>query len=169
MPNQHHPDKQAVTYRLHRDLVAEVKAEARRRGETVVDLVIRALRRELRDTSGTEISDALCREAVRRHRAYDAASNNPDTPLSVRLTLQSEIHGLRVALCIVHGWPSEGEADKEGKAYDLVIAWWQRHHRDEWADELDDDYGAIEDFATWQSIWRRHDELESTRPAAAAE
>lgn len=47
MVNQPHPDKQAVTWRLHRDLVAAVKALAVQRGETVLAFVTRALEREI--------------------------------------------------------------------------------------------------------------------------
>jgi hypothetical protein len=48
MPNQMHPDKVAVTFRLHRDLVVDpVRAAAARRGEPVSVFVTRALRREL--------------------------------------------------------------------------------------------------------------------------
>lgn len=47
MANQPHPSKQAVTWRLHRDLVAAVQVTATANGETVIALVARALRREL--------------------------------------------------------------------------------------------------------------------------
>lgn len=47
MANQPHPDKQAVTFRLHRDLVTAVRAAAKARGETVLAFVTRALEREL--------------------------------------------------------------------------------------------------------------------------
>ncbi|HEY9418078.1 MAG TPA: hypothetical protein VIQ30_25240 [Pseudonocardia sp.] len=47
MANQPHPDRQAVTWRLHRDLLAEVREQAGRRDETVLALVTRALKREL--------------------------------------------------------------------------------------------------------------------------
>ena len=47
MANQPHPSKQAVTWRLHRDLVAAVQAAAANNHETVLALVARALEREL--------------------------------------------------------------------------------------------------------------------------
>jgi hypothetical protein len=47
MANQPHPSKQAVTWRLHRDLVAQVKATAEANRETVLALVTRALEREV--------------------------------------------------------------------------------------------------------------------------
>lgn len=47
MANQPHPDKRAVTWRLHRDLVAAVQAAAKARGETVLAFVTRALEREV--------------------------------------------------------------------------------------------------------------------------
>lgn len=47
MANMPHPDRQAVTWRLHRDLVAAVKASAAENGETVLALVNRALRTEV--------------------------------------------------------------------------------------------------------------------------
>lgn len=47
MANQHHPDKQAVTYWLPRELVGRLRAEAARRGVSQVDLVRAALERDL--------------------------------------------------------------------------------------------------------------------------
>ena len=52
MANQPHPDKQAVTWRLHRDLLARVREAAAGNGETVLALVTRALERELAERSG---------------------------------------------------------------------------------------------------------------------
>lgn len=54
MANQPHPDKQAVTWRLHRDLVARVRVAATANGETVLALVTRALEREVRVTDETK-------------------------------------------------------------------------------------------------------------------
>lgn len=48
MANQPSKDKQAVTFRLPKPLVAEAKEEAARRQETVTDLVIRAITREIK-------------------------------------------------------------------------------------------------------------------------
>ena len=47
MANMPHPSRQAVTWRLQRDLVDQVKALAAANGETVLALVTRALEREL--------------------------------------------------------------------------------------------------------------------------
>lgn len=47
MTNQPHPSRQAVTWRLHRDLVNAVKAAAAERGETVLAFATRALTAEL--------------------------------------------------------------------------------------------------------------------------
>jgi hypothetical protein len=47
MANRPHPDKQAVTWRLHRDLVAAVQAAAAARGETVLAFATRALQLEI--------------------------------------------------------------------------------------------------------------------------
>lgn len=52
MANQPHPDKQAVTWRLHRDLVAAVRAAAERNGDTVLAFATRALQREIVRQSG---------------------------------------------------------------------------------------------------------------------
>ena len=51
MANQPHPDKEAVTWRLHRALLARVRTRASERGETVVAFVVRALTRELDNPS----------------------------------------------------------------------------------------------------------------------
>lgn len=47
MANQPHPDKRAVTWRLHRDLVVAVQVAAKAREETVLAFVTRALEREV--------------------------------------------------------------------------------------------------------------------------
>lgn len=57
MANMPHPDKQAVTYRLHRNLIERVKDIAEQRGETVVTFVARALENEL-DRAGAETSES---------------------------------------------------------------------------------------------------------------
>lgn len=51
MANQPHPDKELVGWRLHRDLVAAVRAAAKERRETVLAFVTRALTRELDEPS----------------------------------------------------------------------------------------------------------------------
>jgi uncharacterized protein (DUF1778 family) len=50
MANQPSPDRKAVTWRLHRDLVAAVQAAAASRGETVLAFVTRALQLEVART-----------------------------------------------------------------------------------------------------------------------
>ena len=47
MANMPHPDRKAVTWRLHKNLVACVQAAATANGETVLAFVTRALEREL--------------------------------------------------------------------------------------------------------------------------
>ena len=47
MANMPHPDRQAVTWRLQREQVQQVRAAAAAHGETVLAFVTRALRREL--------------------------------------------------------------------------------------------------------------------------
>jgi predicted DNA binding CopG/RHH family protein len=49
MANQPAAWRQAVTWRLARDLVEQVKARAADRGETVLAFVTRALKRELEE------------------------------------------------------------------------------------------------------------------------
>ena len=57
MANQPHPSRQAVTWRLPRDLVTQVKARASGNGETVLAFVTRALTQELdRTTPGSHRS-----------------------------------------------------------------------------------------------------------------
>jgi hypothetical protein len=55
--NQPHPDRKAVTWRLHRDLVARLHVAAAKNEETTLALVTRALTRELNDPSGHRLSD----------------------------------------------------------------------------------------------------------------
>lgn len=84
-----------------------------------------------RRTVDKPLVDALCRETVERHRAYEALLGDPDAH-TVRLTYTGEIIGLRMALCYIHGWDPEEESDKEGKADELVTDWWQRNHPENW-------------------------------------
>jgi len=44
MANQPHPDKRAVTFRLHKDLLLAAKKTAGERGQTLTEVVERALR-----------------------------------------------------------------------------------------------------------------------------
>jgi len=53
MANQPSKDKQAVTFRLPKTLVATAKEAAARRQETVTDLVIRGLTREIQEAPPT--------------------------------------------------------------------------------------------------------------------
>ena len=76
-----------------------------------------------------DYTDRLCREAVRVHRALD---NLDTSPASARLTWIGELVGLRIALCLAHGWDSQAEADKEGKADELIVAWWEKNFPKEW-------------------------------------
>jgi hypothetical protein len=55
MANRPHPDKRAVTWRLHRDLVNRVRAAAAANGETVLALVTRALEREVGRDASTDV------------------------------------------------------------------------------------------------------------------
>lgn len=56
MANRPHPSRQAVTWRLHRDLVAAVRSAAERNGETVLAFVTRALQREV-ERAGADRSE----------------------------------------------------------------------------------------------------------------
>lgn len=47
MANQPHPDKHAVTWRLHRNLLASVQSAAKQERETALAFATRALKLEL--------------------------------------------------------------------------------------------------------------------------
>jgi hypothetical protein len=82
------------------------------------------------------LADQLCGEAVRRHRAIEGTLNGDDAgstrATNVRLVWHGELTGLRVALCHLYGWDPRVDADKEGKADDLIVEWWRRHDPDYW-------------------------------------
>lgn len=88
-----------------------------------------------------QLTDALCREAVRLHRILDADENHyhgsdtstKNTVLTARLTWIGELIGLRMALCLIHGWDPQEQSDKEGKADQLITNWWERTYPAEWA------------------------------------
>lgn len=61
--NQPHPSRHAVTWRLQRALVNDIKTAAEQRGETVLALATRALTREITQTAGA----AMNREALSRY------------------------------------------------------------------------------------------------------
>jgi hypothetical protein len=76
------------------------------------------------------IVDRICREVVTRQRTLDADEGGD---LALRMDLLGEISGLRLALCHLHGWDPAIDAEKEGRADQLVLDWWRRTHPDEWA------------------------------------
>lgn len=59
MANQPHRSRQAITWRLPRVLLNQVKARAQERGETVLAFVTRALERELQ--ASREIAEHAAR------------------------------------------------------------------------------------------------------------
>ena len=74
MANQPAAHKQAVTWRLHRDLVAAVQAAAAANGEPVLALVTRALQRELGRDALREI------ETRALNWLKDTALAHPESP-----------------------------------------------------------------------------------------
>ena len=48
MPNQPRPDNPARSFRIPLDLYLQVKARAAERGETVTDVIVRAMKRYVR-------------------------------------------------------------------------------------------------------------------------
>lgn len=74
-----------------------------------------------------QLSEALCKEAVRVQRVLDSALSDPEA-LSVVLTCAGRLTGIWTAMCLLHGWSPDEEADKEGKADALVMDWWERNH-----------------------------------------
>lgn len=77
------------------------------------------------------LTERLCRAAVQRHRAVEATFGDDDTH-NARMVWYGEITGLRIALCLVRDWDPEVDADKEGKADELVMAWWERNEPEYW-------------------------------------
>lgn len=59
MANMPHPSRQAVTWRLRRDLVGAVRQAAAQRGETVLAFVTRALTREVERTTAVAVPDRV--------------------------------------------------------------------------------------------------------------
>lgn len=58
MPHQYAAHRKAVTWWFHRDLVAAVKAAAKKNDETMLAFATRALERELATATPTEEKDA---------------------------------------------------------------------------------------------------------------
>lgn len=78
------------------------------------------------------VADPICREAVQRMRTLGEILNDPGEIAHLNRTeLYGEIHGLRVALCLVMGWDPTTDADKEGRADDHIKAWHNRTFPDE--------------------------------------
>lgn len=81
----------------------------------------------------TALSEALCEQAITRHRAHDQIINERDqVSHHMRSTLVGEIMGLQTALCLLHGWNINTDADKEGPADKLILNHWRTHYPKEW-------------------------------------
>lgn len=76
--------------------------------------------------------DNICRDAVKLHRALDNSRFDTNAD-ATRFTWIGQLLGLQTALCHIHGWNPAEDADKEGKADELICAWWEREHPQEWA------------------------------------
>ena len=81
------------------------------------------------------LNGALCEEAIRIHRCYSKIIHERDEhSFRQRTWLAGEISGLHTALCHLNGWNSEHDADKGGKADELILSYWEHHYPNEWAD-----------------------------------
>jgi hypothetical protein len=71
---------------------------------------------------------ALCVEAVRLQRVYDRYLADYTTESSpYRHTLLGKIIGIRVALCVLHGWDVEDDSAREGRADRFIEDWHDAH------------------------------------------
>jgi hypothetical protein len=74
----------------------------------------------------------VAEEAVKLYRARDQLINQPEKHAELAYVTGCNA-GLRIALCVLQGWDPAEEADKEGKADELVLAVWQSLHPEDWA------------------------------------
>jgi hypothetical protein len=107
-------------------------------------IVARLKEHDLLDDSGApdvtlpptteQVSAALCREAVQRYRSLDITATGA---VSARLNTAGEVTGLSVALCHLHGWDPAVEAGEDGKAGNLITAWWTKHYPEDWSEDVE--------------------------------
>lgn len=85
-------------------------------------------------------TDQLCEEAVKLHRIIERENHlhcNPGYTAypgdNYAITLHGRLVGLRMAICLLNGWDPYRDADKEGPADELVLAYWETQHAADWA------------------------------------
>lgn len=75
------------------------------------------------------VTNRLCERAVKIHRALD---KNDTAGAAFRHSLIGELIGTRAAICLLNGWDPDRDADKEGPADDLIIAYWEKTYPQDW-------------------------------------
>jgi hypothetical protein len=80
-------------------------------------------------------TNRLCEHAVKIHRALDARDGYDRTDhgaIALHHGLLGELTGIRVAICLLNGWSPAHDADKEGPADELVVAYWEKTYPQDW-------------------------------------
>lgn len=111
-------------------------------GTTVLALfcVTVALMRTIRSWPHRQTTDRLCEQAVKLHRIIEHQNQlhcNPGYEVvpgdTYAATLHGRLTGIRMAICLLNDWDPANDADKEGPADELVVAYWEREHPADWA------------------------------------
>lgn len=77
-----------------------------------------------------DVSDRLCAEAARLHKAISAMAPN----YASRLSLAHELAGVRTALYLVHGGADpDPTIPSSHPAGAIITDWWRRNQPDDWA------------------------------------
>lgn len=79
----------------------------------------------------------ILKEAVKAYRERDQLINRPEMSTNLTLTL-GRMAGLRVALCVLHGWDIDVESDKEGAADASILEAWRLEWPEEWSEARDE-------------------------------
>lgn len=78
----------------------------------------------------------LCAQAVKLQRILERreiADKEDLGSVAFHFEYLGRLIGIREAICIVMRWDPAIHADKEGRADELVIDWWQKHDPDYWS------------------------------------
>lgn len=85
-----------------------------------------------RTVSAADVEEGLCEQAVKLYRQRDRLINNDDQALLLSF-VTGQANGLRIALCVLKGWDIDSDSDKEGKADNAFVEYWQERFPEDWS------------------------------------
>lgn len=96
--------------------------------------------RIIRSSPNRRATNRLCEQAVKLHRIIERHNQlhcNPGYEVvpgdTYSATLHGRLVGIRMAICLLNDWDPHTDADKEGPADKVVLAYWAKQHPADWA------------------------------------